>query len=91
MACPLLLAPLRNTTCYRDDHQQTKSAKGLRVEPNEAAVRNSSESVQEAVVGQRPEQDSKVNEAQPAGCQGRPAESIHDDMWFDAVIQKSKV
>ena len=68
-------------------HAVHKSRKNLRVEPNQAAVRDSCQSVQEAVVGQRPEQDCKVNQAQPASCQARPAKAIDVVSQLYAVTQ----
>ena len=49
------------------------TVRGLLVESDQATVWDAGESVQEAVVGQWPEQDGKVNEAQPTGRQGRSA------------------
>ena len=56
--------------------QCAHNVKVLRVESNQPGVRDSCQSVQKAVVGQRPKQDCKIDQAQPASSQTRPAHTI---------------
>ena len=60
------------------------------MEPNQPAVRDSCKSVQEAVVGQRPKQDCKVNQAQPASRQASPAHTINGVTQLYIVTLQSK-